>query len=243
MHIMDGVVSSPLVVGAAIVAVSAVCFGLKRIEPDDIPKIALLAAAFFVASVIRVPIGPTSAHLMLTGLLGLVLGPAIFPALLAGLMLQTFIFGFGGITVLGLNLVNMALPGFLAYLIFIPFLQRGLHKELQRGAGDLNTFSSSSDHKIFELIQKNKIFAIGFCAGSFAIAGSLLMVAFSLALSGQAFIPVAKFMVIANLPLIVIEGLFVGVILQFLTSLKPELFAQVNLLHTPALQTSSELRT
>ena len=238
MHIMDGVVSSPLVVGAAIVAVGAVCFGLKRIEPDDIPKIALLAAAFFVASVIRVPIGPTSAHLMLTGLLGLVLGPAIFPALLAGLMLQTFIFGFGGITVLGLNLVNMALPGFLAYLIFIPFLQ----KELHRGAEGFCA-SSSSSHKLFELIQKNRTFLIGFCAGSFAIAGSLLMVAFSLALSGQAFIPVAKFMVIANLPLVIIEGLVVGVILQFLTSLKPELFAQVSLVQTPALQSSSELRT
>lgn len=238
MHIMDGVVSSSLVVGATIVAVSAVGFGLKRIEPDDIPKIALLAAAFFVASVIRVPIGPTSAHLMLTGLLGLVLGPAIFPALLAGLMLQTFIFGFGGVTVLGLNLVNMALPGFLAYLIFMPFLQR----ELRRGAAGFYAPSSSS-HKIFELIQKNRTFLIGFCAGSFAIAGSLLMVAFSLALSGQAFIPVAKFMMIANLPLVIIEGLVVGVILQFLTSLKPELFAQVNLLQTPALQSSSELRT
>lgn len=239
MHIMDGVVSSSLVVGATIVAVSAVGFGLKRIEPDDIPKIALLAAAFFVASVIRVPIGPTSAHLMLTGLLGLVLGPAIFPAIFAGLMLQTFIFGFGGITVLGLNLVNMALPGFLAYLIFMPFLQR----ELQSRARDLYASSSSSGHKIFRFIQKNRTFLIGFCAGSFSIAGSLLMVAFSLALSGQAFIPVAKFMVLANLPLIVIEGLFVGVILQFLTSLKPELFAQVNLLQTPALQSSSELQT
>lgn len=238
MHIMDGVVSSSLLVGTAVVAVSAVGFGLKRIEPDDIPKIALLAAAFFVASVIRVPIGPTSAHLMLTGLLGLVLGPAIFPAILAGLMLQTFIFGFGGITVIGLNLVNMALPGFLAYLIFMPFLQ----KELRRGAEGFYTLSSSN-HKLFELIQKNRIFLIGFCAGSFAIAGSLLMVAFSLALSGQAFIPVAKFMVLANLPLVIIEGLVVGVILQFLTSLKPELFVGHTIQQTPALQSSSELRT
>ncbi len=239
MHIMDGVVSSPLVVGAAVAAVSAVGFGLKRIAPDDIPKIALLAAAFFVASVIRVPIGPTSAHLMLTGLLGLVLGPAIFPALFAGLMLQTFIFGFGGITVLGLNLVNMSLPGFLAYLVFMPFLQRELHRE----AKGFYTPPSLSRFKIFELIQKNRIFVIGFCAGSFAIAGSLLMVAFSLALSGQAFIPVAKFMVLANLPLVVIEGLVVGVLLQFLTSLKPDLFVRINLKQVPALQRSSELQT
>ena len=118
MHIMDGIVTSPLLAGATIIAVGAVGYGLKRVAPEDIPKIALLAAAFFVASVIRLPIGPTSAHLMLTGLLGLILGSAIFPALLAGLMMQTFIFGFGGITVLGLNLLNMALPGFVAFLIF-----------------------------------------------------------------------------------------------------------------------------
>lgn len=239
MHIMDGVISFPLLVGATIIAASAVSYGLKRVKPDDIPKIALLAAAFFVASVIRVPIGPTSAHLMLTGLLGLVLGPAIFPALLAGLMLQTFIFGFGGITVLGLNLVNMSLPGFLSFLIFMPLLQR----ELQREASGFHTTpSSTSLNRLFIFIEKNKIFIIGFCAGSLALLGSLLMVALSLALSGQAFIPVAKFMIVANLPLLVIEGLVVGVILSFLTSLKAELFKSGTLQKITVLHAPSELR-
>ncbi len=234
MHIMDGVVSSPLVAGATIIAVGAVSFGLKRVAPEDIPKVALLAAAFFVASVIRVPIGPTSAHLMLTGLLGLVLGPAIFPALLAGLMMQTFIFGFGGITVLGMNLLNMALPGFIAYLIFAPLLRNELGK-------DRNYFQEPSHSNLFAFNSKTRIFLIGFCAGSFAIFGSLFMVALSLALSGQAFIAVAKFMVLANLPLLFIEGLVVGVIVQFLASLKGEIFTTRPLHQANSFPASSEL--
>lgn len=234
MHIMDGIVTSPLLAGATIIAVGAVGYGLKRVAPEDIPKIALLAAAFFVASVIRLPIGPTSAHLMLTGLLGLVLGPAIFPALLAGLMMQTFIFGFGGITVLGLNLLNMSLPGFVAFLIFMPLLRNELFKE--KSGLDANQFL-----KFFALSSKTRIFIIGFCAGSFAVFGSLLMVALSLTLSGQEFFAIAKFMILANLPLVFIEGLVVGVIVQFLTSLKGEMF-EVNSFHqTRSLRTSSEL--
>lgn len=207
MHIMDGVVTNPLLIGATACSLGLVAYGLKRIQPDDVPKIALLAAAFFVASVIRVPIGPTAAHLMLTGLLGLVLGPAIFPALLAGLLLQTLIFGFGGISVIGLNLLNMSLPGYAAYLLFQPVLR----SILSRG-----TESAGNQHR--------DLFLVGFGAGCFALLGSVIMVALSLVLSGQEFIPVAKFMVIANAPVMIVEGLVVGVALRLLALIKPELF-------------------
>lgn len=213
MHIMDGIISTPLLTSATVVSVGAVAFGLKRVAVDDIPKIALLAAAFFVVSVLRVPIGPTAAHLMLSGILGLILGPAIFPAILAGLLLQTLIFGFGGITVIGLNLLNMALPGYLVYLLFSPLLQT----ELQGDGSRPLLFNKIS--------QNNRLFLIGFGAGSFALCGSVIMVALSLSLSGQEFVPLAKFMVLANLPVVLIEGLVAGFILRFLIQLKPELFS------------------
>lgn len=213
MHIMDGIISTPLLTSATVVSVGAVAFGLKRVTVDDIPKIALLAAAFFVVSVLRVPIGPTAAHLMLSGILGLILGPAIFPAILAGLLLQTLIFGFGGITVIGLNLLNMALPGYLVYLLFSPLLQT----ELQGDGSRPLLFNKIS--------QNNRLFLIGFGAGSFALCGSVIMVALSLSLSGQEFVPLAKFMVLANLPVVLIEGLVAGFILRFLIQLKPELFS------------------
>ena len=202
MHLVDGIVSTPLVVSSAIIAAGAVAVGLKRVDPDDVPKIALLSAAFFVASVIRVPIGPGAAHLMLTGLLGLILGPMIFPAVLAGLLLQTLMFGFGGISVLGLNLLNIALPGFLAFLMFSPLLHR---------------------------CPSSQVIIWGALAGGFAVIGSSLMVAGSLALSGQGFWTVAKLIVLANLPVAVVEGLVVGAALSFLFKLKPGLFPQPKL--------------
>ena len=155
---------------------------------------------------------------MLSGILGLLLGPAIFPALLAGLMLQTLIFGFGGITVLGLNLLNMALPGYLVYLLFTPLLR----KELQK-AGSKTLTPSPLLFPRFGHTQR--LFFIGFCAGGLALCGSVFMVALSLTLSGQEFAPLAQFMVLANLPVVLVEGLVAGFILRLLIQLKPELFS------------------
>ena len=218
MHIMDGIVSAPLLTGATIAAAGAVAFGLKRVTPDDIPKIALLAAAFFVIGVLRVPIGPTAAHLMLSGILGLILGAAIFPAMLAGLLLQTLIFGFGGITVLGLNLLNMALPGYLVYSLFSPLLHRELSISGSKNAAPSIAFLS-------KINQSTRLFCIGFFAGGLALCGSVLMVALTLILSGQEFAPLAHFMILANLPVVVVEGLVAGFILRLLIQLKPELFS------------------
>lgn len=218
MHIMDGIVSTPLLTSATVVSVGVVAFGLKRVAADDIPKIALLAAAFFVVSVLRVPIGPTAAHLMLSGILGLILGPAIFPAILAGLLLQTLILGFGGITVIGLNLLNMALPGYLVYLLFSPLLQTELQGVSSRPL-------LHSKFLLNKISQNNRLFLIGFGAGGFALCGSVIMVALSLSLSGQEFVPLAKFMVLVNLPVVLVEGLVAGFILRFLIQLKPELFS------------------
>lgn len=202
MHLVDGIVSNPVVAVATVAAGIGVAVGLKRVAPDDVPKIALLSAAFFVASFIRVPIGPAAAHLMLTGLLGMILGPMIFPAVLAGLLVQTMMFGFGGISVLGLNLLNIALPGFLAYLAFSRVIRR---------------------------CPSSQVMLWGALAGGLAVIGSSLMVASSLALSGQGFFTVAKFIVLANLPVAVVEGLVVGAALSFLLKLKPGLFAQPHL--------------
>jgi cobalt/nickel transport system permease protein len=44
----------------------------------------VLSATFFVASLIHVPVGPSSVHLIMSGLAGLVLGWTAFPALFVG---------------------------------------------------------------------------------------------------------------------------------------------------------------
>ena len=118
MHISEGVLSGPVLISGAALAVIGTSIGLKKLDYDQIAKAGMLAAAFFVASLIHVPIGPSNAHLILNGLVGILLGWAAFPAILVALALQSVFFQFGGITTIGVNTLVMALPAVFCYLIF-----------------------------------------------------------------------------------------------------------------------------
>ncbi|MBW2657747.1 MAG: cobalt transporter CbiM [Deltaproteobacteria bacterium] len=118
MHISEGVLSGTVLISGAALAAVGTGIGLKKLDYDQIAKTGMLAAAFFVASLIHIPIGPSNAHLILNGLVGLLLGWAAFPAILVALILQAAFFQFGGITTLGVNTLIMALPAVLCYLIF-----------------------------------------------------------------------------------------------------------------------------
>ena len=116
MHISEGVLS-PAVLGAgAVLAAAGIVIGLRKLDYDRLMTVAILAAAFFVGSLIHVPIGPSSVHLILNGLLGMLLGWAAFPSIFVALMLQAILFQYGGITVLGVNTFNMAFPAVAAVL-------------------------------------------------------------------------------------------------------------------------------
>ncbi|WP_428924813.1 cobalt transporter CbiM [Marinibacterium sp. SX1] len=201
MHIVDGALSNPVVIGGAIAAVGGVAMGLRSLTLERIPATGMLSASFFVASLIHVPIGPSSVHLILNGLAGLVLGWAAFPALFVGLLLQTVFFGFGGLTVLGVNTVNIALPAVLVGLVLGRLVARGspLSGAIWGGIG-----------------------------GALAIAGTTAMVALSLALSGDEFLPAARLVFLAHLPVMVIEGLLTGCAVLLARKVKPELFTTFN---------------
>lgn len=97
MHISEGVLS-PAVLGAgAVLAAAGIVIGLRKLDYDRLMTVAILAAAFFVGSLIHVPIGPSSVHLILNGLLGMLLGWAAFPSIFVALMLQAILFQYGGI--------------------------------------------------------------------------------------------------------------------------------------------------
>ena len=118
MHISEGVLS-PAVLGAgAVLAAAGIVIGLRKLDYDRLMTVAILAAAFFVGSLIHVPIGPSSVHLILNGLLGMLLGWAAFPSIFVALMLQAILFQYGGITVLGVNTFNMAFPAVVCYYAF-----------------------------------------------------------------------------------------------------------------------------
>lgn len=199
MHIVDGALSNAVVIGGGIAAAGGIAMGLRSLDIDRIPTAGVLSASFFVASLIHVPIGPSSVHLILNGLAGLLLGWAAFPALFVGLLLQAVFFGFGGLTVLGINTLNIALPAMLARLIFGRLIGRGTP-----GQGAL----------------------WGGLGGGFAIAGTTAMVALSLALSGDAFLPAAKLVFFAHIPVMAIEALLTGFAVLLARKVKPELFTR-----------------
>ncbi|WP_158964122.1 cobalt transporter CbiM [Chachezhania sediminis] len=198
MHIVDGALATPVVIAEAVLAVGGLAMGLSRLPMERIPAAGVLSAAFFVAGLIHVPIGPSSVHLVLNGLAGLVLGWAAFPALFVGLVLQAAFFGFGGLTVLGVNLLNIAGPAVLVWLVFGAMVRRG---SPMAGA------------------------VWGGIAGAASIAGTALAVAAALALSGDAFLPAAKLVLLAHVPVMAVEGLLTGAAVYFARVVKPDLFA------------------
>ena len=124
MHISEGVLS-PAVLGAgAVLAAAGIVIGLRKLDYDRLMTVAILAAAFFVGSLIHVPIGPSSVHLILNGLLGMLLGWAAFPSIFVALMLQAILFQYGGITVL------MAFPAVVCYYAFRPMLLKSARQRI-----------------------------------------------------------------------------------------------------------------
>ncbi len=194
MHISEGVVSAPVLgAGAALTAVG-VAVGLKKIDYQRLPVVAILSAVFFVASLIHIPLGPASVHLLMIGLVGLILGWGAFPAIFMGLALQALLFQFGGLLVLGVNTFDMALPALLAYLVFIPLVRK--------------------ENRTLVLVG-------GFLAGSLSVLLSALLTAASLYLSGEAFHQAAQALVLAHLPVMAIEGVVTALAAAFLRQVRP----------------------
>ncbi len=197
MHIVDGALSGPVVIGGAVLAVAGIAQGLRHLPVEKIPAAGVLSATFFVASLVHVPIGLSSVHLILNGLAGLVLGWAAFPALFVGLLLQAVFFGFGGVTVLGVNTFDIAAPAVLVGIL----CRRGL-------AGP------------------PAVAAIwGAVGGALAIALTTLCVGVALTLSGEEFIPAARLVFLAHIPVMAVEGAITAAAVSLVRQVKPELFS------------------
>jgi cobalt/nickel transport system permease protein len=196
MHISDGVVTAPVLAGGTVLAVAGLAVGLCKLKPEDVPRVAVLSSAFFVASLIHVPVGVVSAHLILNGICGLLLGWAAFPSIFVALTFQALLFQFGGITVLGLNTVTMAFPAVIVWLIF----GRAV-------AGP----------------SKKLAFAAGYLAGFLSVALSAVILAGFLFLSGEQFLEAASVALTWHVPIMVVEGFITALCVGFLRMVKPEM--------------------
>ncbi len=195
-HIPDGVLSAPLLITGGLVSAGLLLVSLRQLDYDRLPQAAMLSATFFVAALISVPIGPSSVHLLLNGLMGLLLGWTAVPALFVALVLQAIFFGFGGILVLGVNTLNLALPALLCALLLRPLLRR-----LAPGRG----------------------FWLGAAAGGLGVLATGALVALSLGLSGEAFRPAAQVLLVTYLPLALVESFVTGTAVAFLHRVAPDL--------------------
>ncbi len=194
MHISEGILSAQVLIGGGAVSAVGTVIGLKKIDSERIMSTALLSSAFFVASLIHVPLGPGSVHLVLNGLLGIILGWSCFPAILIALFLQAIFFQFGGLVVLGVNTVTMAVPALCCYYLARP------------------------------LLKKPKTRAVAaFAAGALAILLSSLLMALALALSDAGFLTTAKVVIGANVPIMIIEGFITMFTVTFLARVQPEI--------------------
>ena len=123
MHIPDGFLPPNVCLAGYALTGGVTWYSLREIDRDrsigaNIPKASLLTAAFFVASLIHIPIPPTSVHLIFNGLMGVVLGFYAFPAILIGLFFQAVMFQHGGMSTLGVNAIILGLPALMAHVIF-----------------------------------------------------------------------------------------------------------------------------
>jgi cobalt/nickel transport system permease protein len=121
MHIPDGFLSLYVIIPAFIIALIFWILSLKKIKltEQQVPMMGLLTALFFAAMMMNYPIlGGTTAHLLGGAAIGLILGPfAGCISMTIILVLQALLFGDGGLTALGANVLNMGIIG-----VFIPAL-------------------------------------------------------------------------------------------------------------------------
>lgn len=195
MHISEGVLSTPVLAAGWALTIGGTWLGIKRLDHERIMTVAMLSAAFFVASLIHFPVGPTSVHLVLNGLLGIILGWTAFPAIMVGLLLQAVFFQFGGLTTLGINTFNMAAPAVLCYLVFRGFIVKG---------GGVRPVAA-------------------FFAGALPVALAAVLVSLCLVFTDEGFLATAGTLLLAHLPVMGIEGVVTVFIVSFLVKVQPEI--------------------
>ncbi|HEX6231459.1 MAG TPA: energy-coupling factor ABC transporter permease [Actinomycetota bacterium] len=125
MHIPDGFIGAGVSLGAGVVSAGGVGVALKRsadtLEERQAPLAGLVAAFVFAMQMLNFPVAAgTSGHLLGAVLAGVLVGPwagAVCISLV--LLVQALFFADGGLSALGLNVLNMAILGGLGgYAIF-----------------------------------------------------------------------------------------------------------------------------
>jgi cobalt/nickel transport system permease protein len=195
MHLADGVLNVPTIVVTYAGAASLVAYSLQKIKEEEIPKISLMTGTFFAVSLFSFPIGPSCVHLLITGLLGVILGKRSPLAIFIGLLFQSIIFHHGGITALGANTVMLAIPALLSWQIY-------------------KRVKIKSPMKIGLLI--------GAVSTILVVVILVLILVTSQPLFAEGKASVVNFLILGHIPLVFIEAVITGSALQLIVKAKPD---------------------
>ncbi|MDI6601654.1 MAG: energy-coupling factor ABC transporter permease [Thermoanaerobacteraceae bacterium] len=128
MHIPDGFVDAKTAITTYTISTAFVTYSMSRakktMQDKNIPFMASMASFVFVAQMINFPIiGGTSGHLLGSVLLSYVFGPWVSAVIMTVVIsMQAILFGDGGLTALGANVLNMAIAAnFIGYFVIILF--------------------------------------------------------------------------------------------------------------------------
>ena len=196
MHISEGILSGGVLAMGWAGTAAGVSFGLKKTDPDKIIQTALISSAFFLASLVNVRIGPSSSHLTLLAPMGLILGHAVFPAVIVALLLQALLFGFGGILVLGANTFVMGAASLVTYIIF--------GKAVRESSGRV------------------KVIALSFMAGVLAVVIAAVIAGMFLMITDSDFSGAVKLLLMAHIPVALVEGIVTAFLVVWLKRSAPE---------------------
>lgn len=199
MHISDGVLSLPALAAGWGVTAFGLGVGLKKMDGEKIVRVSLMGSAFFLASLVRVAVGPSTTHLSLLAPIGMVVGWGCFPAMFIALLLQALLFQFGGLIALGPNCFDVAVPALVSYLLF-------------------NGAIKASDSPV-------KTAVLGFISGFFAVLLCALGVGGFLLLTSRSMMGSATATFVTHLPLMAVEGCITAALAVFLKKAAPDMIA------------------
>jgi cobalt/nickel transport system permease protein len=271
VHISDGILAPSWWLAGIGLTVLLALIGARRIRDEEIPRIALLTSAFFVASLIHVRVGPTSAHLLLGGLMGVVLGWRAALAIPIAVLLQYVFFVHGGYTTIGINSLVMTMPALLAYYLFgilrrLPWLSRPWFQMALIGSSslvlvlslvyslallwnrDVARISPANQLDIANAVTFHPItlaiagmlmllaiwsernmghapeFSLGFLIGELTVLATVALNCFVLLEGGESNWTVpALILVVAHLPIAVVEGIVMGFTVSLLARVRPDI--------------------
>jgi len=109
----DGLINAPVSIGAGVLVAGAVAVSLKKtkgsLDSQTAPMAGLVAVFIFAAQMINFPVAAgTSGHLMGGALAAILVGPWVAVLVMTVVVgIQALVFADGGLSALGINILNM----------------------------------------------------------------------------------------------------------------------------------------